>query len=82
MHYYIYFKLIAHAIFSLILIILIEKEDQNKIENAFEEYHRHTCIRFVPRKKEILYLNILSNKTGYYNRARLQYVLSYNAKFK
>ncbi len=40
-------------------------KDLKKIDSAFEQYHQHTCIRFVPRSKERLYLQIQSKEPGY-----------------
>jgi hypothetical protein len=39
--------------------------DRQIILNAMEEYHKHTCIRFVPRRgTDIDYLYINNGNTG------------------
>ncbi|XP_017475747.1 PREDICTED: high choriolytic enzyme 1 [Rhagoletis zephyria] len=38
--------------------------DMATIEHAIEEYHRRTCIRFVPRSSEQDYISIVSGNSG------------------
>ncbi|XP_037810161.1 astacin-like [Lucilia sericata] len=38
--------------------------DMSIIENAINEYHRRTCIRFVPRSNEQDYVSIVSGNSG------------------
>lgn len=38
--------------------------DMATIEHAIDEYHRRTCIRFVPRSRESDYISIVSGNSG------------------
>uniref|UniRef100_A0A034WR02 Metalloendopeptidase n=1 Tax=Bactrocera dorsalis TaxID=27457 RepID=A0A034WR02_BACDO len=38
--------------------------DMSTIEHAMDEYHRRTCIRFVPRSRESDYISIVSGNSG------------------
>lgn len=38
--------------------------DMSTIEHAMDEYHRRTCIRFVPRRSETDYISIVSGNSG------------------
>ncbi|XP_065359198.1 hatching enzyme 1.2-like [Calliphora vicina] len=39
-------------------------QDMSIIEHAISEYHRRTCIRFVPRSSELDYVSIVSGNSG------------------
>ncbi|XP_075158652.1 hatching enzyme 1.2-like [Haematobia irritans] len=39
-------------------------QDMSIIEHAIQEYHRRTCIRFVPRSSEQDYISIVSGNSG------------------
>uniref|UniRef100_A0A1I8M9I8 Metalloendopeptidase n=1 Tax=Musca domestica TaxID=7370 RepID=A0A1I8M9I8_MUSDO len=41
-----------------------QRRDMNVIRNAIQEYHRRTCIRFVPRTNEKDYISIVNGKSG------------------
>lgn len=39
-------------------IFILGHEDQRVIAEAMQEYHKNTCIRFVPRKQEASFISI------------------------
>ena len=53
----------------LILIIYFHSTGDSErqiIASAMNEYHKNTCIRFVPRTSETDYVNINKSGAGYY----------------
>lgn len=50
--------------FSSSVYLCTDAYQMNLIEQAITEYHRRTCIRFVPRSNQQDYISIVSGNTG------------------
>lgn len=51
-------------LFSFFISVGADAYQMNLIEQAIMEYHRRTCIRFVPRSNQQDYISIVSGNTG------------------